>query len=45
MTTAEIIIETREVMSDEVTELAETREIEGELDGVEETKETEHTRS
>ena len=34
VTMAEIIIETREVMSDEVTELAETREIEGELDGV-----------
>ena len=33
VTTAEIIIETREVMN-EVTELAETREIEGELDGV-----------
>ena len=31
---AEIIMETREVMGDEVTELAETREIEGELDGV-----------
>ena len=34
VTTAELIIETREVMGDEVTELAETREIEGELDGV-----------
>ena len=34
VTTAEIIIETREVIGDEVTELAETREIEGELDGV-----------
>ena len=34
VTTAEIIIETREVMGDEVTELAETREIEGELDGI-----------
>ena len=35
--TAEIIVETREVMGDEVTELAKTRGIEGELDGVRET--------
>jgi len=34
VTTAELVIETREVMGDEVIELAETREIEGELDGV-----------
>ena len=39
MTTAELIIETREVMGDDVTEFAETREIEGEL---KETKD-EHT--
>ena len=32
--TAEIVVETREVMGNEVTELAETREIEGELDGM-----------